>query len=235
MRAAAPARTTIARSRTRGAVANGVPDSHPSDGEADVLFRRDRRHGEQCEGPQASLVEVPPCVQEERARERDRMEVAQGQPLHRRVGEIGDCECGSRPLQIEVLAREPVDRDRAGGDGDRLHDEQELGIRPHPPERSKRGEDRVEVRAEPGDLLAVDVSDREEVAVRGRPHGLGHVSEVEASAVEAAVPEDGSRAEDARKGGSREPDDRDRLHLRTSCSTRPRHRSPSTASLARAR
>ena len=53
------------------------------------------------------------------------------------------------------------------------------------------GQDRVEVRAEPGDLLAVDIGDREEVAVRGRPDRLRHVSEIEATAAERAVPEDG--------------------------------------------
>ncbi len=147
-----------------------------------MLLRRDRRRGQEREGPEASLVEVPPGEEEERTGERDRMEVAHGQPLHRRIGEIGDGERGSRPLRVEMLAREPVDRDRAGSDGDRLHDEQELGIRPDPPERSERGQDRIEVRPETGDLLAVDVGDREKVAVRGRPDGLRHVSEVEAPA-----------------------------------------------------
>ena len=230
--AAPPARRAIATPVPRRAVADGVPDAHRGDGEADVLLRRDRGRGQQGEGPQVPLVEVPPRIEEERAGERDRMEVAHGQPLHRRIGEIRDGERSSGPLRIEVLASEPVDRDRAGGDGDRLHDEQELGIRPHQPERRERGQDRVEVRAEAGDLLAVDVGDREEVAVRRRPDRLRHVSEVEAPAAESLVPKDGSSAEDARKGGGGEPDDGDRRQRATSCSTRPRHRSPSTRSLA---
>ena len=64
-------------------------------------------------------------------------------------------------LRVEVLACEPEDRQRAGGDGDRLDDEQQLGIRPEPPERRERDEDRVEVRAQPRDLLAVHVRHRE--------------------------------------------------------------------------
>ena len=197
-----------------------------------VLLRGDRRRRQQREGPQASLVEVPPGKEEERARERDRMEVAHRQPLHRRIEQICDGERSSRPFQVEVLACEPVDRDRAGRDGDRLHDEQELGRWPHPPERSERGQDRVEMRAETGDLLAVDIGDREEVAVCGRPDGLRHVSEVEAAAAEGAMPENRRGAEDARECGRREPDDGGWLHRATSCSTRPRQRSPSTSSLA---
>ena len=66
---------------------------------------------------------------------------------------------------------------------------------------ARAAEDRVEVRAEPRDLLAVDVGDREDVAVCGRPDGLGHVAEVEAAAAR------------RRGGGARE-----------ACRTRPRRR-----------
>ena len=105
--------------------------------------------------------------------------------------------------------------------------------RARPTRAEREGQDRVEVRAETGDLLAVDVGDREEVAVGGRPDRLGHVSEVEAAAVEARCRRTASRAEDSREGGGCEPDDRRaRLHLATSCSTRPSQRAPRTASLA---
>ena len=67
------------------------------------------------------------------------------------------------------------------------------------------------MRAETGDLLAVDIGDREEVAVCGRPDGLRHVSEVEATTAEGAMPENRRGAEDARKCGRCEPDDGVRL------------------------
>jgi hypothetical protein len=48
-----------------------------------------------------------------------------------------------------MLARQPEDRQRPRGDGDRLDDEQQLRIGPEPPKRREQNEDRVEVRAEP--------------------------------------------------------------------------------------
>ena len=120
-----------------------------------------------------------------------------------------------------MLPSEPVDGDRAGRDGDGLDDEQQLGVRPDQPQRGECGQDRVEVRAQPGDLLTVDIGDREEVAVRGRPDRLRHVSEIEATAAERAVPKDGRGAEDARERGGRDPDDGEGSQARTSCSTRP--------------
>ena len=47
--------------------------------------------------------------------------------------------------------------------GDRLDDEQQDGARPEPPQRREQRRGRVEVRAEPRDLLAVDVGHREQV------------------------------------------------------------------------
>ena len=58
-------------------VSNGVPEPDPGDRKADMLLRRDRRRCEQRERPEGSLVEVPPREEEQRARERDGMEVAQ--------------------------------------------------------------------------------------------------------------------------------------------------------------
>ena len=69
------------------------------------------------------------------------------------------------------------------------------GVGPDPPERSERGDDRVEVRAEPGDLASREPGDREEVAVRRRPDRLDEVPDVEAAGPEGAVLQHGERAE----------------------------------------
>ena len=91
------------------------------------------------------------------------------------------------------------------------------------------------MRAEARDLLAVHVRDREHVAVCGRPDRLRHVAEVEAAALEGAVPEHRERAEDAREGERR----RARRGALASRGERargaPRQRAPSTSSLARLR
>ena len=160
---------------------------------------------------------------------------------------VSHCTGGERRYATASASRGPV-RDEMclrasqktgsapAGDRDRLDDEQQLGIGPEPPERREQGQDRVEVRAEPRDLLAVDVRDREEVAVGGRPDRLRHVAEVEAAALESAVPEHGGRSEAAGEGGCRDPDEDGRvtcdLHRATSRSTRPSQRAPRTASLA---
>ena len=184
-----------------------------------MLLRRQRRGREQRERQQPALVEEPPGEQQQRARERDRVEVAHGQPLHRREEQVGERERGRRPLGVEVRAREPEDGKRSRGDGDGLDDEQQLRARPEPPERRERGEDRVEVRAQPRDLLAVDVGDREHVAVRGRPDRLRHVPEIEAAAVEGAVAEDGSALKPAAKAAVASQTSRRRRHRARSCST----------------
>ena len=87
------------------------------------------------------------------------MELVQRQPLRRRVEQVGEREPERRSFGAEVLAREPVDRQRAERDGDRLAHEQQVGARPDQPERRERGEDRVEVRAEPRDLVAAQARD----------------------------------------------------------------------------
>ena len=98
-------------------------------------------------------------------------------------------------LGAEVLAREPEDGQRAERDRERLDREQHVRARPGEPERRERGEDRVEVRAEPRGLLAGQVRDLEEVAVRGRPDRLRHVAEVEATGLEGTLARDRERGE----------------------------------------
>ena len=227
-----PGRDRDRGSRSRCPVADRVPDPHRGDRQPDVLLRRERRGRAERERQQPPFVEEPPGEEEQRGRERDRVEVARGQPLHRRVEEVRERQGGGRPFRVEMCTREPEDRQRSGGHRSGLHDEQELRARPDPPQRREQGEDRIEVRAEPRDLLAVDIGDGEEVAVRGRPDGLGHVAEIEAAAAERAVAQHRERPEEGGERGHREPDEPRWRHRATSCSTRPRQRSPSTASLA---
>ena len=211
-----------------------VPDPDPGDGEADVLLRRERRGGEEGERDDSAAVEEEPRGEQQRRREGDGVEVADRQPLHGRVEEVRDRQRGRRPGG-DMPAREQVERGGAGRDGGRLHHEQQLGRGPDPPERRERGEDRVEVRAEAGDLLAADVRDGEDVAVRGRPDRLRHVPQVEAAALEGAVAEDGQGGEEGGEGDGRCADGAAGRHPATARSSSSRQRRPSTSSLACAR
>ena len=121
------------------------------------------------------------------------MEVVEHEPLGRRVEEVGEREACRRPLRAEMAPPEQVDRHRAARDRRRLRDEEQRCVRPQPPERRERGDERVEVRAEPRDLPPVEARHREDVAVRRRPHRLDEVPDVEAAAPEGAVLQDGER------------------------------------------
>ena len=85
------------------------------------------------------------------------MELVQGQPLRRRVEQVGEREAERRAARAEVLVGEPVDGKRTERDRRCLDDEQHVRARPDQPERSEGGEDRVEVRSETGDLVAAQV------------------------------------------------------------------------------
>ena len=212
---------------------NGVPDAHPGDHERDLLLRQRGQRGEDGEGNEAVLVEVPEGKEQERARERDGVELVQREPLHGRVEQIRQREAERGPLRAEVLAGEPEHRERAERDRDGLGREEHARARPEPPERREEDEDRIDVRAEPRDLLALEVRHRQRVPVRGRPDGLGHVAEVEPPDVERAVAEDGEGAEAARVGGDRRPQEPFRPGGQSSSSIKDRHLAPSTSSLAR--
>ena len=181
-------------------------------------------------GSEAALVEVPVREEEEGAGERDRVELVQRQPLGRRVEQVDEPEPEARPLAVEVLRREPVDREGAERDHDRLDGEQHLRARPDPPERRERGEDGVEMRGQAGDLDAVAARHLEEVAVGGVPDRLHHVPEVVPPGVERPVAEDRERGEPGRVRGDRRPEQN--LWLHSTDSIRLRHRAPSTFSLA---
>ena len=69
-----------------------VPEAEAGNDETDLLLGRDGKGGEDRERDQAALVEVPDRKQEQRARERDRMELVQRQLLGRRVEEVRERE-----------------------------------------------------------------------------------------------------------------------------------------------
>src|SRR5438094_3231648 len=170
------------------------------------------------------------------------MEVVQGQPLRRRIEQVGERECEPGTLGGEGLAGEPVDGKRADRDRDRLRREEHVRARPREPEGREGGEDRVEVGREAGDLVPAEARHLQRMAVRGRPDGLHHVAEVEAAGLERAVAQDGERREGGCVRGDRAPEQKARAleaahHRRCdrrACarSRTSRQRAPSTSSLA---
>ena len=135
------------------------------------------------------------------------MELVQRQPLRRRIEQVREREADPGAFRAEVLAREPVDRQRAERDRDGLDDEQKVRARPGKPERREGDEDRVEVRGEAGDFVSTQARDGERVAVRGRPDRLDHVAKVEAAGLERAVAQDRERREGGRVGGDPAPEE----------------------------
>ncbi len=73
-----------------------------------------------AKGSEPVLVQVPEGEEQERAGERDGVELVQRQPLGRRVEQVGEREAEPGPLGAEVLAGEPEDGQRADRDRDRL-------------------------------------------------------------------------------------------------------------------
>ena len=210
-----------------------VPEPHSRDDERDFLLRERRKHREGRKGDEAVLVEVPEGEKQERARERNGVELVQRQPLRRGIEEVREREAEARALGAEVLSGKPEHRQRAERDRGGLHRDEHARARPEPPERSEGGEDRIDVRAEPRDLLTLEVRHRQRVPVRGRPDGLSHVAEVEPPGVERAVAQDRKRAEAGRVGRERCPEESFRREHQRSSSINDRHRAPSTSSLAR--
>ena len=177
---AAPA-SAIAAPATGRLRAIAYHSPKPAIHERDLLLARRGGEREQGEREQPFLVEVPEREEQERRRERDGMELVQRQPAGRRIEQVGEREAEAGPPRCEVLPREPEDGKRAECDRDRLHDEQQVRARPEPPQWGEEHEDRIDVRGEPGDLLAVEVGHAKRMPVRRRPDGLHHVAEVEAS------------------------------------------------------
>jgi hypothetical protein len=110
--------------RTGEATAAGErePDPEAGDGQRHFLLREGGEPEERQRRKEAPLVEVPDRVQQQRTRERDRVELVEREPLHRRVEQVGECEQRRLPLRVEVLARKPEHRERAQRDGHGLRD-----------------------------------------------------------------------------------------------------------------
>ena len=220
-----------------------VPDPEPGDHEPDLLLGRHRGEREERERDQPVLVEVPEREQQERAGERDRVELVQRQPLRGRVEEVGEREPEPGALRVEVLAGEPEDRQGAERHRDRLGDEQRVRARPQEPQRRKGGERGVEVGRQARDLVSAKAGHLQRVAVRGRPDGLDHVSEVEPPGLERPVPKHRERREAGGVGGDRRPEQdrrseraarghRDDDRTAIARSSRASQRFPRTSSLA---
>ena len=177
-----------------------VPDAEPGDHERHVLAADRGHEGEHRERNEPVLVEVPEREQQRRRRERTGMELVQREPRRRRVDEVHQREAEARAARADVLARQPVHRQRTEREGGRLRDEQQVRARPEPPERREQHEHRIEVRTEPQYLLPAEVRDTQRMPVRREPDGLDHVSEVEASRLERPVAQHRQGAE---AGGER--------------------------------
>ncbi len=198
------------RARQPAPMGERVPDPQSCDDERYLLLgqRCEAEERQRCD--QALFVEVPERVEQERARERDGMELVQGEPLHGCVEQIGQRKERGHPLRAEVLAREPVDGQRTERDHDRLDDKQHRGAGPEPPQRREGGKQRIDVRPQAVDLVAVQLGDVERAPVGGRPDRLHHVAEVEAARLERPVLQRRQQAEAARVHGHPRPDQCDR-------------------------
>ena len=142
-------------------MAERVPEPEHRHDQADLLFRQAGRACADRERKQEILVQEPDRAEQERRCDRYRVKVVQHEPLRRRVEEVDEGERQPRPFGAEVLAGEEEDGHGTERNGDRLDDEKRARVRPQPPERSKQHDQRIEVRSEPRDLLAVQVGDLE--------------------------------------------------------------------------
>ena len=143
-------------------------------------------------------------------------------------------------LRLEMPAREPEHRERAERHDDDLREPEDERRRPDEPGRREQDEERIDVAAEPGHLLARRaVRDLERAALGRAPDRLHHVPEVEAADAEVheAVAHDAE--EDDRPDGHRAPHDdrpgavangRERPRTRRSGARSPSSSRPSTAS-----
>ena len=139
------------------------------------------------------------------------MEVVDDEPLRRRIEQVdereaepgptrrrGACARAGRRAPRRARRRSPATtRSRSG-----------LGQSHHSGARS--ADDRVEVGAEPRDLLALEVGHLEEPAVRRRPDGLGEVPDVEAARLERPLLEHRERGHPGGERADREPEQRAR-------------------------
>ena len=117
-------------------------------------FVRQAAPGAERERQQPVLVEEPDRPEEQRRRERDRVEVVDHEPLRRRVEEVDEREPEARPVRAEVLAGEQVHGHGAERDARRPATTRSSDGSGHSHQSGARThDDRIEVRAEPRDLL----------------------------------------------------------------------------------
>ena len=165
--------------------------------------------------------------------ERDGVEVAGGQPLHRRVEQVRERQRRRRPVGVEVRPREPEDGKRSRGDRPGLDDEQRAPGSARAT-RAARASARIGSKCEPSREICspwTSVTEStspfavDQTACVMLPRSKRPLPNARWRRTASALKTDGER-------GGREPDEPRRRHRATSCSTSPRHRSPSTASLA---
>jgi hypothetical protein len=150
------------------------------------------------------------------------MEVRQRRPL-----EGGQEQICAGPGEAEPSAAcEPEDRQRSERQRGRLEEQHRLRARPE----CEDGEDRIEVRAEPDELLPLGARLLERPAFACRPGGLDHVPEIEAAGLERPMLQQRQRREKRRPGADQPPE-----QASQSDSSSLRQRAPSTSSLALAR
>ena len=187
-----------------------VPDPEAADREGKLLLRREGEQRDDRERDESVLVEEPDRIEDERHRERDRVEAVadrEGVELRRGIEEIGKRELCARARRVEVLAREPEDRKRAAGHRERLQHEQDRRARRDPDQRRQQDEERVDVGAEPAVLVPVQRRVLEDVPVRRVPDRLHHVPEVEPRLLEHGIVKDGCEGEQHRVRGHPRIDD----------------------------
>jgi hypothetical protein len=100
-----------------------------------------------------------------------------------------------------MLAGEQEDGNRAERYHRSLHHEEHVRARPEQPQGCEQHQDRIDMGGQPRDLVAVQGRHLQGVAVRGRPHGLHHVPEVETTGDKSLVTKHRERGESSRIRG----------------------------------
>jgi len=96
-------------SRPAAPVGERVPDPEARHHERDLLLRGRGDDRARRERQQPALVEEPDREEQQWARERDRVELVQRQPLRRGVDQVREGEAEGGAVRAEVLAGEPED------------------------------------------------------------------------------------------------------------------------------
>ena len=123
------------------------------------------------------------------------MEVVDDEPLGRRIEQVDEREAERPPTRCRgACGRAGRRAPRRAHTATAWTTSSSSGLGHSHQSGASSGDDRVEVGAEPRDLLAVEVGHLEEAAVGRRPDGLGQVADVEAPGLEGPLLEDRERA-----------------------------------------